>query len=93
MRPAVAAPPSLFALLAFDENNQLAVRKLGSKRGLAFTGSDLAMAAARLKSCFPDHTAPAEYFSSEAGGRAYRVFFTQVGGEPVDSEIARDVFS
>src|SRR5204863_3453221 len=78
---------TLFALLAFDERNQLAVRKLGSKRGLAFTGSDLAMATARLEACFQTHTAPAEHFRSEAGGRAYRVCFAQVRGVPQDAEI------
>ena len=46
---AVAAPPSLFALLAFNPSNQLAVRALGSRRWVAFTGSDLAMATARLE--------------------------------------------
>src|SRR3954471_3737497 len=84
---AVAAPPTLFALLAFDERNQLAVRQLGSKRGLAFTGSDLAMATQRLEGCFKVHTAPAEYFTSEAGGRVYRVFFAQVRGTRLDAEI------
>src|SRR5438128_2273463 len=87
MSSVVAAPPSLFALLAFDESNQLAVRKLGSKRGLPFTGSDLAMAIARLEASFPVHTAPAEYFAANAGGRSYRVFFVQVSGTPLDSEI------
>ena len=85
--PTTAAPPGLFALLAFNASNQLAVRRLGAKVGLAFTGSDLAMAVARLESSFARHTAPAEYFSSEAGGRLYRVFFVQVTGKPTDSEI------
>ena len=53
---AAAAPPSLVALLAFNQRNQLAVRALGSKRGLAFTGSDSAMATARLESSFPGIT-------------------------------------
>ena len=48
----VAAPPALFALLAFNASNQVAVRRLGSKLGLAFTGSDLPMATARLESSF-----------------------------------------
>lgn len=87
MTSVVAAPPSLFALLAFDASNRLAVRRLGSKMGLAFTGSDLAMATARLESSFREHTAPAEYFSLEAGGRSYRVCFAQVAGTPADSEI------
>src|SRR5262249_6693885 len=78
---------SLFAFLAFNASNQLAVRKLGSKRGLAFTGSDLAMATMRLEGCFQEHTAPAEYFTATAGGRSYRVFFMQVRGAPADAEI------
>ncbi len=87
MSSAVVAPASLFALLAFNASNQLAVRRLGSKLGLAFTGSDLAMATARLESCFREHTPAAEYFSSAAGGRSYRVFFAQVTGGPADAEI------
>jgi 4-hydroxy-3-methylbut-2-en-1-yl diphosphate reductase len=87
MPSATVAPPSLFAMLAFNASNQLAVRRLGSRKGLAFTGSDLAMAVTRLESAFPEHTAPAEYFSTDAGGRSYRVFFTQVQGAARDSEI------
>jgi 4-hydroxy-3-methylbut-2-en-1-yl diphosphate reductase len=82
-----ANPTSLFALLAFNASNQLAVRRLGSKLGLAFTGSDLAMATARLEASFPTHTPAAEYFTASAGGRSYRVYFTQVGGSPADPEI------
>ena len=87
MSTAVAAPPSLCALLAFNASNQLAVRRLGAKSGLAFTGSDLAMATARLEASFPAHTPPAEYFTPGAGGRSYRVFFTQVGGVATDAEV------
>ena len=79
--------PSLSCVLAFDPSNRLAVRKLGSKAGLAFTGTDLAMATARLEGAFGDHTAPAEYFSATAGGREYRVFFVQARGTPADGEI------
>jgi 4-hydroxy-3-methylbut-2-enyl diphosphate reductase len=87
MSPVASAVPSLFALLAFNGSNQLAVRRLGSKQGLAFTGSDLAMANSRLESSFPAHTPAAEYFSCTAGGRSYRVFFTQVAGAAADPEI------
>jgi 4-hydroxy-3-methylbut-2-enyl diphosphate reductase len=83
-----SAPPQICAHLAFDANNRLAVRKLGGKQGLAFTGSDPAMALQRLESSYPEHTRPVEMFSLEAAGRAYRVFFVQVTGEPKDSEIA-----
>lgn len=88
MSSVVAAPPALFALLAFNASNQLAVRRLGSKLGLAFTGSDLAMATGRLEASFRDHTPPAEYFTAEVGGRSYRVFFVQVAGVAADSEIS-----
>jgi 4-hydroxy-3-methylbut-2-enyl diphosphate reductase len=83
----VAAPPSLFALLAFDASNRLAVRRLGSKYGLPFTGSDLPMAVNRLETAFPVHTAPAEYFTSQNGGRAHRVCLVQVDGAARDPEI------
>lgn len=79
--------PALAAILAFNASNQLAVRRLGSKSGLAFTGSDLAMAAARLETAFPAHTPPAEYFTCEAGDRSYRVWFVQVDDAPADAEI------
>ncbi|WP_414663097.1 4-hydroxy-3-methylbut-2-enyl diphosphate reductase [Horticoccus sp. 23ND18S-11] len=87
MSSVVSAPPALVAVLAFDASNRLAVRRLGSQIGLAFTGSDLAMATARLESAFGTHTPPAEYFSCAAGARSYRVCFVQVAGEPKDSEI------
>jgi 4-hydroxy-3-methylbut-2-en-1-yl diphosphate reductase len=83
----VAASPTLFALLAFNASNQLAVRRLGSKFGLAFTGSEIAMTTSRLEASFPTHTPPAEYFSCAAADRNYRVLFVQVSGEPLDSEI------
>lgn len=79
--------PQLTCILAFDPSNRLAVRQLGSKAGLAFTGTDAAMAQARLASAFATATEPAEYFALEAAGRAYRVCFSQVQGEPKDAEI------
>jgi len=84
----MSALPQICACLAFDSNNRLAVRKLGGKHGLAFTGSDPAMARQRLESSYSEHTAPTEMFSIEAGGRAYRVFFCQVQGTSKDGEIA-----
>ena len=87
MSSVVVRPPTLFALLAFDASNRLAVRQLGSKAGLAFTGSDLAMATGRLEGSFPTHTPPAEYFSRDVGERNYRVFFVQVAGLSLDPEI------
>ena len=84
--PSVAAPASLFALLAFNASNQLAVRRLGGKIGLAFTGSDLEMATARLEASFPQHTPPVEYFVTEIGERSYRVYFTQVARPAAERE-------
>lgn len=78
----------LVCVLAFNANCQLAVRRLGSKRGLPFTGTDLPGAIARLESAFADHTAPVESYSAIAGGRSYRVYLTQVRGSALDSEIA-----
>ena len=88
MPPAAAELPALCCVLAFNPSNQLAVRRLGSKAGLPFTGADLAMATARLESAFRDHTPPVEYFTAKAGGRSYRVFFVQVDSTPADGEIA-----
>jgi 4-hydroxy-3-methylbut-2-en-1-yl diphosphate reductase len=89
MSSAVVAPPAaLCAVLAFNSSNQLAVRRLGSKLGVAFTGSDLAMATSRLEASFRQHTPPVEHFTSETGGRRFRVFLAQVEGAPADAEIA-----
>lgn len=88
MSDVTAAPaPRLACILAFDASNRLAVRKLGSKAGLPFTGTDLAMATARLESAFPAHTAPAEYFTVTAGGRTHVVHFVQIEGQTLDAEI------
>ena len=86
--PTVAALPGLVAILAFNASNQLAVRRLGSKAGLAFTGSDLAMATARLETSFREHTPAAEFYSCAVAGRVYRVHLVQVAGQPADVEIA-----
>ncbi len=82
-----AAPPALFAFLAFDASNRLAVRRAGTRLGLAFVGPDAAVATARLEMHFRHHTPAAEYFAVVAGGANYRVFFVQVEGDPADDEI------
>jgi 4-hydroxy-3-methylbut-2-en-1-yl diphosphate reductase len=81
------APPALFALLAFDAGNRLAVRQAGTRLGLAFVGPDLAIATARLAAQFQNHTPATEYFTVAAGGASYRVFFVQVDGDPADDEV------
>jgi 4-hydroxy-3-methylbut-2-enyl diphosphate reductase len=88
MSPAAADSSALFCILAFNPSNQLAVRRLGGKAGLAFTGSDPTMAVARLESAFRAHTAPFEYFSAAIGRLSFRVSFAQVAGASADPEIA-----
>lgn len=85
----MAELPKLCAILAFDGHNRPAVRRLGSKHGLPFTGTDEAMARQRLESALPEHSALTEIRSLEAGGRAYRVFFCRATGESRDSEVVR----
>jgi len=74
-------------MLGFNPGNQLSVRRLGSKAGLAFTGTDIAMATSRLRDAFVEHTPPVEKFTVDAGGRRYSVWFTQVTGTTQDREI------
>jgi 4-hydroxy-3-methylbut-2-enyl diphosphate reductase len=79
--------PLLHAVLAFDANNRVAVRRLGNRKGVAFSGEDLPMATQRLGSAYADHTPPVERFDVEAGGRRYRVSLAQVQGESRDAEV------
>ena len=81
------AAPALVTCLAFNPGNQLAVRQAGNRLGLAFVGPTAEVAEERLAAHFPRHTAPAEYFTVEAGGARYRAFFTQVDGAPADAEV------
>ena len=80
-------PLTLECLLAFDANNRLAVRRLGSKAGLAFTGTSLAMALQRLEGAFPEHTPPNAALDLEVAGRRYRVHLVQVSGQSLDPEV------
>ena len=82
-----APTPPLVALLAFNPQNQVAVRRAGNRLGLAFAGPTQEVAAERLRPHFPQHTPPAEYFTAGAGGVSYRVFFSQVAGRPADAEV------
>ncbi len=82
-----AAPPTLITILAFDAGNRLAVRRAGTRFGLAFVGPDSGIAVQRLETHFKCHTPPAEFFSMAAGGVNYRVFFAQVQGAPADDEV------
>ena len=58
------AAPALFVQLAFDPGNQLAVRRAGTRLGLAFVGPSAEVAGQRLKVHFQNHTPPAEYFTA-----------------------------
>src|SRR4051812_7174037 len=86
--PALSAPPSHCVLLAFNANNQLAVRQFGPELDLPFVGIDESTAVAGLELTFPTHTLPAEHFRCSVDGPDYRVFFTQVQGEPAQADIA-----
>ncbi|MFA5262740.1 MAG: 4-hydroxy-3-methylbut-2-enyl diphosphate reductase [Opitutaceae bacterium] len=79
--------PATFAILAFDGNNRLAVRRLGSALELAFTGGDEAAAVQRLESAFPLHSPPSEFFSLVTENRNYRFFFVQLQDKANDSGI------
>lgn len=85
--PPSATGTGLFAVLGFSAGNELAVRRSGRRLGLAFVGPTAAEAEQRLTAHFPEHTAPAEYFSVTAGGVDYRVSFCQVRGAPADPEV------
>lgn len=86
--PAAPFAPQIATILAFNASNQLAVRRLDSGVVQPFTGLDLGMAVVGLELAFREHTTPVEYFSGQAGGRSYRVYFAQVSGPCADSEIA-----
>jgi len=79
---------TLTTILAFDASNRVAVRQLGGKIGLAFVGSDLAMATARLEASFRDHTPVRESVKAPYSDFRYETFLSQVIGPPADSEIS-----
>ena len=83
----MTSSPQLIVLLAFDGNNRVAVRKLGGKFGLAFTGPDEGTALTRLEAAFPTHTRPRDFFAIKVGDRAYSVSATQVSTDSADPEI------
>ena len=85
--------PELTVLLAVDTNNRLAVRRLGAKAGLAFTGLGLEMAAARLTAAFTQQSAIRPLFSFTADGRPYAVHGVQISGPTEDREIALNSIS
>ena len=91
MSAAASPPPSswstLFVHLAFNPGNQLAVRRAGTRLGMAFVGPDSAVATQRLKAHFPNSTPPVARFAVESGGARHQVSFCQVSGEPADAEV------
>jgi 4-hydroxy-3-methylbut-2-enyl diphosphate reductase len=76
-------------LLAFNPNNQLAVRHTEMGHALAFIADSMQSAEAALTHTFPMHTPPAEYFSADNGGANLRVFFVQIaaGFPQPDSDV------
>lgn len=87
MPQAAVETSALTALLAFNASNQLAVRRLGEKLDLAFVGADALSATARLQAAFSEHTPIVVYFSAEAAGHHYRVYFTQISSVSQDAWI------
>jgi 4-hydroxy-3-methylbut-2-en-1-yl diphosphate reductase len=83
--PAATAGRSV--VLAFNGSNQLAVRRASGGYDLAFEAENATEALARLTACFPEHTPPAEHFSTESAGALVRVSLTQVDGQPLDKTI------
>jgi 4-hydroxy-3-methylbut-2-enyl diphosphate reductase len=87
MSTATATLTPCCCLCAFNGSNQLAVRKSGPTIELVFTGNDLVAAQRQLESALTACTPPVEFFSFEAGGHSYRVFFVQVAGAACDPAI------
>ncbi len=85
--PEASSVPPLVALLAFDSHHRLAVRQLGSKCGLAFSGADLAMATTRLLAAFPDAPPPVLMGQLEAGGRRYEIHAVRTASPSQDPEV------
>ena len=83
--PASAAIPQLL-VLAFNANNQLAVRDIAGRFDVAFTGPEASQC---LKENFPTHTPPAEYFSFSSNQTEWRVAFTQVTTTPATESSLR----
>jgi len=80
-----ALPPMISVVLAFDQNNRMAVRELGNQLGLAFTGTDLGMARDRLRDSFPDSGELRELSRDAAVGLEIKA--VQVRGSTQDREI------
>ncbi len=87
MVPAPVSSNELVTVLAFNASNQLAIRRAGTKIGLAFVGATLQMATERLEAHFREHTPPSERFVAPHQVSQYRVYFSQVEGMPADDEV------
>jgi len=85
---AVTAAPDVFALLAFNASNQLAVRRNAGRLDLAFSGGDLAAVTAQLEAVFPAHTSLVEEFAFDSAGTAQRIYLIQVSGSSPDPHMA-----
>tara|TARA_B110000483_G_scaffold78018_1_gene97246 strand:+ start:987 stop:2714 length:1728 start_codon:yes stop_codon:yes gene_type:complete len=79
--------PTQTVILAFNRNNQLAVRRLGSQAGLAFLGADSAMALSRLEESFPGSLEPRPLMETKCAAGNFTVSAVQVSSETRDREI------
>ncbi len=80
--------PLTYVVLAFDANNRVAVRRVGDRHGLPFTGGDLTAATQQLEASCRDHTAPSERYAVRAGGNEIRVCLAQVHGDSRNGDLS-----
>ncbi len=74
-------------ILAFNRNNQLAIRRLGSRTGLAFVGETTAMVVERLRDSFPESGSPRELTTVNSPTDDLTVSAVQVADSTLDREI------
>lgn len=79
--------PTQNVILAFNCNNQLAVRRLGSQAGLAFLGADQEMALERLEASFPGSPEPRALMETRTAHGIYAISAVQVAPATNDREI------
>lgn len=83
----MTAPRQRHVILAFNSNNQLAVRRLGSQAGLGFVGEDDAMVRDRLKDAFPITPEPQAIMTVDSPTEHLVVTAVQVPPQTADREI------
>ncbi|GAB5560144.1 MAG: hypothetical protein SynsKO_17910 [Synoicihabitans sp.] len=85
--PASSYPLVRHVVLAFNRNNQLAIRRLGSKAGLAFVGENSEMTLERLAQSFPESGTPKRLTRIESSSDILEISGVQVSDSTLDREI------